>query len=334
MNWKLASFVLVAAGATLLAVPGCAADSSDGVDEGAAEEEGSSQEELNANGRKLVGAFVGQGANHPPGFQGLVFKSDGSFLADIDTGIRCITTPCPSHERLEGTYTATKNYVRLSAKGSQSANLGRYRYTLQGENLTLSRGNWNDALTKETSYCAMPSDCHGQNLMQPKCIGSWQCGTSNECHYACGVRPATGVWPADATKLTSQSSGGGFTPPPPPGSTCGLGALKFELDVATKTLTYETCKFVSWQTPLTKQTGTKVLSATELASIVSAAKAVKVSTSDICGADKPVLTMTVTAPSTGTKTYKDSFYACNGNGTYVDGIDEVNSAFYAAAGLR
>lgn len=340
MNWKLASLALVTFGASLVAVPGCAADTSDAaLDDGSAEEEASSEEELKGAAAKLVGAFSGSSFT-PPTFQGLVFKADGTFFADIDTGIRCITTPCPSHERLSGTFTATKNYVRLSPKAGEatSSNHARYRYTLAGDTLSLTRPGkkgWSGTLTKETSYCAAPVDCQGQSMILPKCMGTFSCGSAsapNTCVYTCGV-PATDIWPSDATRLVSKSSGGGFTPPPPPGSTCAIGRFSFDLDVATKTLAWESCKFVSWQTPLTLETGTKKLSAADMASIEAALDNVTLAARDICGADKPALSMTVTSTSAGTKEYKDSFYACMKKGPYVDNIDGVNAALRAAAGL-
>lgn len=340
MNWKLASLGLLVAGLSIVSVAGCAADAG-AEDDGAAEEAGSSQDELNANAQKLVGAFHGEGSVHPPSFQGLVFKADGTFLADIDTGIRCVRAPCPSNERLTGTYTATKSYVRLNAgpNSQPSASYGRFRYTLSANGkLSLSRSDWkgwSESLDKETSYCAQPTDCDGQAIMHPMCVGSWTCG-ANQCGYKCGAvqPPVFPVWPSDATKLVSKGSGGGFTPPPPAGSQCGLGQFTFTLDVASKSLAWETCKLVNWQTPLTKQSGQKTLSAAQMAKVVAAMDDVTVTTRDNCGADKPMLGISVTSASGGTKTYKDSFYACQGNGTYVDGIDALNAVLDDVAGLN
>ena len=276
------------------------------------------------------------------------FNADGSFFADVDTGIRCITAPCPSNVRLTGRYTATKSYVRLVAKaGAEPSDYyGRYKYTLAGDVLSLTRtgkaySGWSNTLDKETSYCAQADDCWSQSIIHPMCMGGWVCGggidnqSSNQCGWKCGTfppPPSNDIYPADATKLVAQTSGGGFTPPPPAGSTCALGAAKYDLDVATRKVTYETCKFVDWQTPLTKQTGTKVLTTAQLAAVNTAAKAMTIATQDICGADKPMLTVTVSSPSQGTKTYKDSFYACQNDGTYVNDIDGVFAAFRQAIG--
>lgn len=346
MNWKLA-FSALALGCASLAAPGCAADA-DPVDDADAEEAAASQDEINAAQAKLVGAFHGNGGSaRPPTFQGLVFNQDGTFFADVDTGIRCITTPCPSNVRLTGKFTATKSYVRLNAKpGAEASDFyGRYKYTLVGDKLSLTRtgaswSGWSNSLEKETSYCAQADDCWSQNIIHPMCMGGWVCGgginnqSSNQCGWKCGTfpPPSNDIYPADTTNLVAQNSGGGFTPPPPAGSTCALGAAKYSLDVATRKVTYETCKFVDWQTPLTKQSGTKVLTTAQLAAVVDAAKTMKLATQEICGADKPLLTVTVSSPTQGTKTYKDSFYACQGNGPFVDDIDGVFAAFRQAVG--
>src|SRR5688572_12458590 len=113
MNWKLA-FSALALGLASLAAPGCAADA-DPVDDADAEEAAASEDELNAAQRNLVGAYHHtSGAMRPPTFQGLVFNADGTYFADVDTGIRCVRAPCPSHVRLAGRFTATRSYVRLN----------------------------------------------------------------------------------------------------------------------------------------------------------------------------------------------------------------------------
>lgn len=350
MNWKLAASLL-ALGCASLAAPGCAADA-DSLDDADAEEAAASADEINAAQAKLVGAFHGAGGSmRPPTFQGLVFNTDGSFFADVDTGIRCITTPCPSHVRLAGRYSATRSYVRLTAadpKGAESSDFyGRYRYSLVGDKLSLTRrgsawNGWANDLEKETSYCGQPDDCWGQNLIHPMCMGGWVCGgginnqSANQCGWKCGFEPppppASDIWPADASKLVAQSPGGGFTPPAPPGSTCTIGAAKYSLDIATKALTFETCKFVDWQTPLTKQSGSKTLTAAEMAKVHDAMSALTIAQEQICGADKPYLSVTVESPSQGERTFEDSFYSCNGNGPFVDNIDGVFGAFRQIAG--
>src|SRR5687767_282744 len=124
MNWKLglSAFALGFAVVGSASLTGCAADATEAGDEGDAEEAATTQEELNANANRLVGAYLGSGGSmRPPTFQGLVLERDGQFFADIDTGIRCVRAPCPSHVRLTGKFSATRNYVRLDPAAGEQA---------------------------------------------------------------------------------------------------------------------------------------------------------------------------------------------------------------------
>ncbi len=138
------------------------------------------------------------------------------------------------------------------------------------------------------------------------------------------------VWPTDATTLIAETNGGGFTPTPPAGSTCTFGMAKYTLDVKKASLAWKECEFINWNTPLTPKSGTLALGAAAMEAIAAAASEVQVSSSTICGTDKPLLTMTVKSPSQGTTTYKDSFYACSGDGPFVDNIGAVFGAFRKA----
>jgi hypothetical protein len=314
---------LLGLSALAVTTPACVAESVE-ADEGADEEATTSEADLSAYASKLVGAFQ-DGSGPLPRVEGLVFNPDGTFFADADTGVRCITAPCPSHVRLEGRFTATKNYVRLSPKaGMRASELhGQYRYTLSGSSLTLSRRNWSHKLKKAASYCAQANDCAAQALIHPMCVGFWTCGDTNTCAYRCGVPE---VWPSDATKLVAETKGGGFRPPAPAGSTCAWGAQKYTLDVATRRLDWATCEQARDGAPLATVTGSKVLGATAFGRITRAARAMTPTLEQICGADKPFMTVEVTAGG-DTKTYHDAFYACMGGGkTYVENIDGVFSA--------
>jgi hypothetical protein len=337
MNFKLATAAIFLASA-FATLPGCAADAPQ--DEADQEEAAASEDELSSNAQRFVGAFHGEGSVRPPSFEGLVFKLDGTFFGDVDTGIRCIQAPCPSNVHLEGRYTSTKNYLRLSPKsGPANGFYGRYKVAFAGDNFTLTStsigAGWSNTLSKEISYCAQPSDCAGQGLIHPMCVGSWTCGVSkaNACGYKCGIvtPPANAIWPASATKLVAETAGGGFTPPPPAGSTCALGRRKYTLDRATRALAWETCNWTSDGSPLHLKTGTTTITVAELAAVNAAMNHLTLATGDLCGADKPLLQIKVTTPA-GEKTYSDSFYSCNGgNRTYVDGIDGVFGALSDAA---
>jgi hypothetical protein len=342
MNFKLAITSALFA-STFALVAGCAADAAP--DEAETEEGATSQDELNAYGAKFVGAYHGTDSAHPPRFEGLVFSVDGTFFGDVDTGIRCIMAPCPSSVHLEGRYSATKNYLRLSPKKGASAEAdgyyGRYRYTLAGDNLSLSNKNlgetWSNTFAKKTSYCAQASDCDGQGLIVPACMGAFTCGagvgaqSANSCGWKCGAfppPPSNAIWPATATKLVAQGSGG-FMAPPPAGSTCEY-SQKYSLERATGVLSWEECEGPGGK-PLHMNTGSKTLTPAEVEAVNQAMNQVTVAADPQCGADKPYLQLKVTSPA-GEKTYVDSFYQCNGGTvTYIDGIDGVFGALRDAA---
>ncbi len=346
MKLKLLASALVL-GVGIAAAPGCAVDSGaadDGDSAGEAEKSSTSEAALHQYAADLAGAFHGDfhAGTQLPAFDGIVFKADGTFFADANTGIVCVRAPCPSQARISGRFFATRSYLYLYNVGGDLSNgvgglRGWYRYThSKGHKLSLERpwkNGWQQSLAPEVSYCSAPKDCTEQLLAQPRCIGEWTCGASdesrNQCHFACGM-PSSEIWPATATKLVAHNSGGGFTPPPPAGSNCAIGMSKYTLDVATNNLAWEECRFVDWSTPLTLETGTKVLSAAEKATVDAAMKDVKISRENICGADKPFMTLEVTTPA-GAKKYTDSFYSCMGNGPFVDNIGGVFSAMRSVA---
>lgn len=296
MKFKLAvSAALVASAFALL--PGCAVDSSQ--DDGDTEEAAASQDELTSNAQRLVGSFHGGSSVHPPTFESLVFAKDGTFTADLDTGIRCITAPCPSAAHLEGRYTATKTSLHLYVKAGAPASsfYGRYHYTLVGTKLSLT------STTLGTAW-------------------------SNDLDRAPAPAP---IWPAAATELVAENSGGGFRPPAPAGSTCAIGHEKYTLVRATRQLAWETCESPDNVTPAHTQTGGKTITVGQLAKVETAMNGVTLATEDMCGADKPLYQIQVTTPA-GAKTYTDSFYKCQGGSrTYADGINDVFTVLRTAA---
>lgn len=328
MNFKLGMSALVLG----LSVFACTADSAE--DPADAEEASATESDIIANAQKVAGAFTVESGGASPTFDGLVLEANGTFFADVDTGIRCFRAPCPSNVRVTGKFSATKSTIRFSPNAGQPSTEyhGRYSYTLKGESLSLSRSNngfkWSEQLSKANSYCAAPVDCESQALIHPMCVGSWTCGQaeSNQCGYKCGGVPVpAALIPADATKVVASSPGGGFRPAAPAGSTCN-GSQKYTYDIAAKTVAFEECGALSAGKPYTIQTGSKVLTTKELKAVQAALAGLAVSTGDICGADKPWLSIDVSAPS-GDKTLVDEFYSCRGgNDTYVSGIDAVFAA--------
>jgi predicted secreted protein len=118
------------------------------------------------------------------------------------------------------------------------------------------------------------------------------------------------VWPGTASKLVAKT-GGGFVRPGPEGSTCGRGSATYTLDLATRKLVAEECTGATETSPLSMVKTTKTLTTAQLAKVDEAMRTVKISKSDICGADKPFMTLTVTAAG-ATKTFHDEFYSCMG----------------------
>lgn len=192
-------FVLAALSlSSLAAMAGCSVDAGD--DDDVVEE---SEQDLSKAGKALIGSYK----DDTGAFRGLILTSKkvgqgNEFIADVDTGIRCITTPCPSSERITGTFTAgTKTITFRSTTASSHVQhlLGRYNYLVQGDKLSLSKKNFAQSLEKATSYCAQESDCYAQDIIHPMCLGGFSCTTENTCKWSCG-----------------------FLPPPPPDPCAGL----------------------------------------------------------------------------------------------------------------
>ncbi len=152
-------------------------------------------DELSLRGwEPLIGAWVG--STGP--FQGLVITrttvgQGRHFFADVDTGIRCITTPCPSQAHLEGRVTAGTRNLTLRHPDRPSPEAARfygtYAYTLNGSTLTLAQnGRIVARLRKATSYCSDADQCAEQRLITPRCLGRFEC-ESNACRYRCGQPP-------------------------------------------------------------------------------------------------------------------------------------------------
>ena len=323
-------------GVSLFVAAGCSVGANE-------DETAASQDELTSNAARLVGAYhVADAAIRPPTFEGIVFQADGAFFADVDTGIRCVTAPCPSHVRITGRFSAPERTITLtpsepSADEREAELYGRYSYSLDGAKLSFARegfDSWTNELAKETSYCAQPVDCGGQGLIVPACVGRFTCSEQRTCGWDCGAAEADTVWPSDRERLLAQTPGGGFTPPAAPGSTCALGAQRYDLDFTTRKLVWEVCSFQDWSTPLYAIRGSRQLTAAEMASIDAAMNDVAVTSEEICGADKPLLSIEVTSASQGTMKYVDSFYACMGDDMDVDNIDGVFSAFRALVPQR
>jgi hypothetical protein len=137
------------------------------------------------------------------------------------------------------------------------------------------------------------------------------------------------VWPSDAKMLVVESTGNAFFSfPLPPGSNCAPGAQKYTLDLATKTLTFATCKTAGGSAPFLNVTGSKAMTADDLAAVDAAMKGVVVSQDLQCLQDIGIVSVTITSASGGSKTFLDSVAGCPGQaGPFLGNLDPVFTAF-------
>lgn len=113
-----------------------------------------------------------------------------------------------------------------------------------------------------------------------------------------------------AQTVSVENQGGGFIPQPPAGSDCLPGARKFTVTFATSTVDYTVCVGGSGTTPYKKQTGMKVLSATQLGEVRALFDALKVvARTTQCAADASIMTASVSTPA-GTQEYLDDLNQC------------------------
>lgn len=185
MKFSVILFLL----ASLGVAAGCSAAPDDSDDNVTDEAEG----ELSTAGQKVVGSYVNDGAGTAGNLRGLVLKSDGTFFADLDTGIRCVVAPCPSNERIEGTFTAGAKTVTLKApNATQRAKgyLGRFRYVRTDSSIELTKSGNTMELAVAESYCTEASDCYGQSMIVPACFPlRFSCTDTRTCSFSCSPPP-------------------------------------------------------------------------------------------------------------------------------------------------
>jgi hypothetical protein len=194
---------LAAIALSTAAITGCAADTSN--DEEVVEE---SEDELTKAGKALIGSYKDDSGK----FQGLILTNvkkgqANEFIADVDTGIRCITTPCPSSERITGTFTAgTKTITLKSSTASPLVQplLGKYNYLVQGAKFSIWRKGYAQSLEKVPSYCAQSDDCYKQDIIHPMCMGQFDC-EQNSCSWSCVPWPPPPP-PLDPCKGSDEST--------------------------------------------------------------------------------------------------------------------------------
>lgn len=168
-----------------LAFVGCAEPS---LEELPADDIGAATDEVQSTAyRQFVGAWDGVEGN----LRAVVF-TDTQLSASTrryfaDQVVQCFRAPCPV-VRVEGAFRATASYLYLTVNGE----VKRYSHTLRGDELTLREGRTVAyRFRRATSYCARVSDCGEQQLITPRCLGSFTCSSENRCVYRCGTAPGT-----------------------------------------------------------------------------------------------------------------------------------------------
>lgn len=117
------------------------------------------------------------------------------------------------------------------------------------------------------------------------------------------------IFTSDVQLLEMEDYGGGFVPQPPLGSMCMLGAARYTLTVATKTIDWTRC-LIKGTEPYKTVSGKKVLTDAEFKNLSPYLENLTVAgPSSACGADKSIVEIRVTTPSR-TQVYGDSFYSC------------------------
>lgn len=183
------SLSLVVIAAALATLAGCAAESNSSADSAS-----TSDADMIISTVKLSGAYHASEGSTADGIKGIVFNKDGHFFADIDTGVRCITTPCDDTARLSGTYMISGHSVILSPVANATnefygrydvviADTGVVSFTHSGEGVAPLTAT----LEPAASYCAAVADCGSQNLIHPMCApGGWSCNAASACAFKCG----------------------------------------------------------------------------------------------------------------------------------------------------
>jgi len=134
------------------------------------------------------------------------------------------------------------------------------------------------------------------------------CGDSGDQPPVTAVNSS--IFTPSVQALVAESSGGGFTPQPPPGSTCLVGAQKFALTVAQRSLQYTRCEG-DGRSPYHETTGTRMLSESEYQALEPLLQDLQVVKGEnACITDSPVLSVTVITPR-GQQRYIDAGSQCS-----------------------
>lgn len=140
-------------------------------------------------------------------------------------------------------------------------------------------------------------------------------------------KPGSQLFGFCLTGLVAEDKGGGFVPQPPPGSECPMGMQLHDVDLKTHAVHEEYCDSLVPNQPYKLVKIDRTLTDKEFTDLQAALKVAHVVSPQTCGADKSLVQLTVRTDTKQTVTYTDSFYSCQGQGPYADGLDGVLAAF-------
>jgi hypothetical protein len=124
--------------------------------------------------------------------------------------------------------------------------------------------------------------------------------------------PGASVVTPRVDTIVAKSDGGGFIGPAPAGAACDRQVWSYSFALATGALTWSRCAVSGTganASDYVPETGARTLTTSERDAARAAANAVKVSSRNSCGADKPTLSVEVRTGQTS-KAYGDDFYSC------------------------
>jgi hypothetical protein len=178
--------------------------------------------------------------------------------------------------------------------------------------------------------------CGSSNSTSPG--GGGDGGSAGDASSADGAQPSgeagsggdaapgdggTDLFPSDTQKVVLTEKGG-FGPGPTDGSTCTAADSTWTITLPDRSFSFKICE-ADDAGVFSYRTGGSTLSETDFAPVAAALHAVAISTTIMCGADKPTETLTITRPS-GDSVYLDDFYHCMDDGkVYVSGLDDLRS---------
>ena len=151
------------------------------------------------------------------------------------------------------------------------------------------------------------------------------------------TEPGQSVLVDSTTSFAIVSSGGGLVVPPPQGAACDPQYWTYTVHIDASQFGWSRCQVNNAGTDPAEyvpSSAARTLSADQLETAKAAARLVRVSSRNVCGADKNTMHLTVTSRS-GSIVYGDDFYAClKTDRAYVESetLDNLNSVLRGLVG--